>query len=77
MADLQTGVRRATRECLHELLEELSPVAARLGSRHELDQARALVTRNGALAQRAAAAEGGVRAATEWLAERFLHPLSG
>ncbi len=77
MADLQTGVRRATRDCLDELLDTLAPVAERLGSRNELDRARALTIRNGAIAQREVAAEGGVRAATAWLAERFLAPVSG
>jgi len=77
MADLQTGRRRATRDCLNELLDTLTPVADRLGCRRELDQARALAIRNGAIAQREVAADGGVRAATAWLAERFLVPPSG
>lgn len=77
MADLQTGVPSSTEDGLHELLDILAPVAERFGSRRELDHARSLVVRNGAIAQREAAAEGDARAATAWLAERFLAPPNG
>lgn len=72
MADLQTGERRATRECLLELLDTLGPIAARLGGGGALDRARELAQRNGAIAQREVAHDRDVRAATSWLAERFL-----
>ncbi len=77
MADLQTGERRATRECLLDLFDTLAPIAARLGSDSELDHARRLAEHNGAIAQREAAGDGDVRAATSWLVERFLDVPTG
>ena len=71
LADLRTGEVRATRERLHELIGTLAPTAARLGCAAELEQARELVERNGAIRMRAVAAEGGIRAVAGWLAERF------
>jgi glutamate---cysteine ligase / carboxylate-amine ligase len=72
LADLVTGEPRPARERLHALLDELAPVAARLGCGAELEAARGLVERNGALRQRAVAAERGLPGLVEWLAERFL-----
>jgi carboxylate-amine ligase len=69
--DLDDGSPRPTRARLHELLDELEPVAERLGSAAELEGARSLVERNGAIRVREAAG-GDPRAATAWLAERFL-----
>jgi gamma-glutamyl:cysteine ligase YbdK (ATP-grasp superfamily) len=63
-------VRQPTRRRLHALLDELEPVAERLGSAAELEGARGLVERNGALRLRAAAG-GDPRTATRWLVERF------
>jgi hypothetical protein len=60
------------RERLHALLDELLPGARRLGCAAELDRARDLVERNGAMRQRAIAAERGLPGLGEWLAERFL-----
>jgi glutamate---cysteine ligase / carboxylate-amine ligase len=77
MADLQTGTRRSTRESILELIEELTPAARSLGSQRTLEHARRLVAVNGAIAQRGAAQSGGPRAATAWLAERFLEPYPG
>jgi carboxylate-amine ligase len=74
LADLSTGARRPARERLHELIDDLEPVAARLGCAAELRDARALVDGNGAVRQRAVAAERGVHGLVEWLAERFLAP---
>lgn len=71
LADLKSGERTATRAVLHALIDRLEPVAERMGSAAELDGARSLVERNGALRQREVAAEGGVRALGPWLAERF------
>jgi carboxylate-amine ligase len=70
LRDLSTGERVPTRARLHALLDELEPVAERLGSAGELAVARRLVERNGAIALRAAAG-GDVHAATRWLMERF------
>jgi carboxylate-amine ligase len=72
LADLHSGERRPTREVLHALIDELEPVAERLGAAAELDGARGLVERNGALSQREVVeAHGEVRALGPWLAERF------
>lgn len=76
MSDLRTGAVMATRESLHELLDELEPVAARLGAAAELRNARSLVERNGAAAQREVAAAGeGMPGLLAWMNERFLDPL--
>jgi carboxylate-amine ligase len=72
LADLRTGEVRPARERLGALLDELEPVAGRLGCADELDGARALVARNGALRQRAIAAERGLPGLVEWLADEFL-----
>lgn len=77
MADLHTGALRSTRECLRELLDALEPVATRLGGARELEWARALTERNGAIAQREVARRGGVPAVAGWLANRFLEPWRG
>jgi len=77
MADLQSGAVRPTREWLNELLEQLEPVAGRLGSSSALAHARELVERNGAIAQRAVAAEVGPCGLAKWLAERFLEAPAG
>jgi glutamate---cysteine ligase / carboxylate-amine ligase len=72
LADLATGTRRRTRDVLAERLEQLDPVAARLGCAAELQSARALVEVNGALAARRVAAAGGPRAVAAWLADGYL-----
>ena len=72
LADLGTGAVRPVRERLGALLDELAPVAARLGCAAELDAARGLVERNGAARQRAVAAERGLPGLVEWLSDRFL-----
>jgi len=75
LADLDSGERLATRARLGALLERLAPVAERLGAGALLPHARALVERNGAIAQRAVAAERGVRGLAAWMAERYGDPL--
>jgi carboxylate-amine ligase len=70
MADLSTGAVRPTRQVLSELLDELEPIALRLGA--AVGRARELVEVNGAIAQRRVVGAGGVRAVAEWLVERFL-----
>lgn len=75
LADLQTGAREPTRARLRRLLDELAPVAERLGSAALLPCADALAEHNGAIGQRAVAAERGVRGLAAWQAERFGDPL--
>jgi glutamate---cysteine ligase / carboxylate-amine ligase len=75
LADLATGERRATRDRIGVLLDELEPVAARLGCSRPLAGCHALAERNGAIRQRTVAAEAGLRGLAAWLAERFLAPL--
>jgi carboxylate-amine ligase len=72
LADLRTGAVQPARERLGALLDELAPVADRLGCAAELEAARGLVERNGAVRQRAVAAERGLPGLVEWLAERFV-----
>jgi len=74
LADLDSGEPRPTRECLSELLEQLEPVAARLGCEVELAGCAALVERNGAIRQREVAASEGTAGVARWLADRFLDP---
>ncbi|HWV85264.1 MAG TPA: YbdK family carboxylate-amine ligase [Capillimicrobium sp.] len=64
------GARVPTRDRLRALLDDLAPVADRLGCARELEDARALVERNGALRLREAAA-GDPHAAARVLVERY------
>lgn len=75
LADLASGERVPARERLRALLDELAPVAERLGAGALMPRAYALAERNGAIRQRAVAAERGVRGLAAWLAERFGDPL--
>jgi len=76
LADLRSGEPLPTRQVLYALIDDLEPVAERLGSATELEGARELVERNGALRQRElVAARGDLRALGPWLAERFAHGL--
>ena len=77
LLDLDTGRARSTREALHELLDQLEPVAAGLTASAELAGARRLIERNGASAQREVASESGLLELTRWLSDRFLAPYSG
>jgi carboxylate-amine ligase len=77
MADLDTGESRPTVACLEELLETLEPWAERLGCGAQLRDARRLIERNGAIAQRAVAADSGIEAVAPWLASRFLESGAG
>jgi carboxylate-amine ligase len=72
MADLRGGDVRPTRDCLQELIDSLEPVAARWHASAELDHARELVRRNGAIAQREVARRSGIRSLAGWLASQFL-----
>ncbi len=71
LADLDTGERRPTRQCLHALLDQLEPVADRFSSAAEIERARRLVERNGALVQRDVVAREGAAGLARWLADRF------
>ena len=59
------------RERLRELLGELEPYAASLGCGAELATAGELIDSNGAIRQRAVAAERGLGGLVEWLRGRF------
>jgi glutamate---cysteine ligase / carboxylate-amine ligase len=73
LLDLRTGERRPARERLHVLLDELEPVAERLGCGAELSAARDLVRCNGAMRLRAAAGRDvDLRRAAEWLSNVYL-----
>lgn len=72
LADLRTGERRATRARLSALLDELEPLAARLGGARGLARARTLIEAGGGAArQRAAAEHGGLRAVVAALADAY------
>lgn len=72
LADLDSGERLPARERIGALLDELAPVAGRLGCAAELEGARALLDCNGAMRQRRAAAESSIAELPGWLAGRFL-----
>ncbi len=76
LRDLDSGRATPTRARLHAMLDLLEPVAERLRCVPQLEHARALVERNGALRLRAAAG-GDPVAAARWLADRFLAELAG
>jgi carboxylate-amine ligase len=73
LADLTTGERTPARECLATVVAELGPVAEQLGCPAELATVERLGARNGAVRQReVAAAGGGARAVTAWLADAYV-----
>ncbi|HLJ02358.1 MAG TPA: YbdK family carboxylate-amine ligase [Solirubrobacteraceae bacterium] len=72
MADLESGELQTTRAVLELLFEALEPTVVRLQAMDGLRHAADLAAEGGAAAQRAAAGTGGARAATRWLADRFL-----
>ena len=74
-ADLRTGESGPVREWLHSLIDRLQPFAERLGAAAQLEHARGLVQRNGAMQQRAVAAQSGTGGVAEWLARRFAEGL--
>jgi carboxylate-amine ligase len=65
MTDLQTGERRPTRERLEALLDELDLEP------EPLARAREMLRGNGAVRQRAVAAERGLQGLVGWLADGF------
>jgi carboxylate-amine ligase len=71
LADLETGVRGPARERLNGLIEELAPVAVRLGCAAELGDAARMVETGRAARQREVAAEAGLHGLVDWLAGRF------
>jgi carboxylate-amine ligase len=73
MADPATGEQQPTRVWAARLLDDLDDPAQRAGCAQELRAARRALPANGAVRQRAAAAErGSLAGLTAWLAERFL-----
>jgi carboxylate-amine ligase len=72
LADLRSGARVPARETLAALVAELAPVALRLGCSHELAGVARLAAANGAVRQRAVAADGGLDAVTAWLADAYV-----
>jgi carboxylate-amine ligase len=70
MADLVSGEVAPTRERLAALLDDLAPVAQRIGCGAELAAARESLDANGAMRQRAVGADP--HDLTAWLVERFL-----
>ena len=73
LVDLESGERVQTRRRLLELIDELEPVAGRLGGMTGLDRARELVGDGGAARQRRIAAKHGVEGVVRWLADRTEH----
>ena len=71
MVDLATGERWATRERLHALVDEVEPTAQELGGAELLVHTRSSIERNGAIRQREACADVGIRGVAQWLADRF------
>ena len=74
LADLETGERRPVRELLTEMLGELEPYGRRLECAAELAGVGELIVANGAMRQRAIAAERGLQGLIGWLRERFTAP---
>jgi len=68
LVDCDSGRRHPTRERLAELLDELDPVARRLGCEEQLFDARTLLVGNGAERQRYVEAREGVFGLARWLA---------
>ena len=75
LGDLHSGRRVQTRDRLSALLEEVRPVAERLGCASELSHAHRLVEDNGAMRQRRVAQAEGLVGVARWLADRFSEPL--
>ncbi len=71
--DLRTGARLPVRDVLRARLDDLAPVAGRLGCAAELAGVEALIEANGAIRQRAVAAHRGPAGVARWLAERYLN----
>jgi len=71
MADLVSGEAEPTRRRLRRLLDDLGPLADRLGCAPELEHAGRLSERNGALRQRALAVTSGLPGLTAALADAY------
>lgn len=72
-ADLDTGAQRPARDILAERLQDLAPMARRLGCAAELaDAARLLDAGGGCAAQHDAAARGRIGGVPAWLASQYL-----
>jgi carboxylate-amine ligase len=71
LADLETGELQPARERLAELIEDVEGEGRRLGCAGELRRARSLAEANGAVRQRALAAEHGLEGLVARLADAF------
>jgi carboxylate-amine ligase len=69
LPDLGSGRHSPTRARVAALLDELNPVARRIGCRAELEGCRRLLAANGAERQRAVAARDGMVGLMAWLAD--------
>jgi carboxylate-amine ligase len=70
--EVATGARTPVREVLRTRLADLAPVAERLGCAAELANAERLIEANGALRQRAVAAESGLVGVARWIASQYI-----
>lgn len=77
MIDLDTGARTSTRDRLEALLDDLDPVAERLGFADRLADARALLAAGGSAGRIRAASAGEPRRAAEWLEQAYLEVCPG
>jgi glutamate---cysteine ligase / carboxylate-amine ligase len=68
LVDFDTGGQEPARDRLSRLLTDLEPYAERVGSREELEAARALLAGNGADRQRYVCRREGLRGLVAWLA---------
>ena len=69
LVDLTSGATSPTRDVLRGLLDELEPVAARLGATAPLQHARSLLAGTGANRQRTVHARSGLTGLMAWLAD--------
>jgi carboxylate-amine ligase len=71
LADLQSGQPQPTRERLLALVDQVEPVARRLGADQLLAHTRASIASNGAIRQREVCRSVGVHGLVGWLADQF------
>lgn len=72
LSDLRRSRQIITRERLSALVDEVEPMARRLGADHLLRHTRDSIARNGAIRLREAGASSGLEALPAWLAGRYV-----